>query len=213
MSIILDALKKLDRERSGRPDGPPNIGTEILRPDPPLRGKRTPLYFATILLTAVAATAITYAVVVWFGFPSKSGPPPSMSFPAPKQPVKPASPETISTSKSGPPPSMSSPAPKQPVKPASPEAISLPKSGPPASMNSSAPSQQDIPNPPSHEPARASGEEISPESSKIQNPPENKNPATPLGEKKGDRMLSRRRRTLFLETRGKASNLSRADLL
>jgi hypothetical protein len=157
MSIILDALKKLDRERSDRPDGPPNIGTEILRPDPPFRGKRTPLYFATILLTAVAATAITYAVVVWFGFPSKSGPPTSMS----------------------------SPAPKQPVKPASPEAISPPKSGPPASVNSSAPSQQVIPDPPSHEPARASGEEIRPESSKIQNPPENKDPATPLGEKKG----------------------------
>jgi hypothetical protein len=185
MSIILDALKKLDRERSNRPDRPPNIGTEILRPDPPFRGKRTPLYFATILLTAVAATAITYAVVVWFGFPSKSGPPTSMSSPAPKQPVKPASPEAISPPKSGPPASMSSPAPKQPVKPASPEAISPPKSGPPASMNSSAPGQQVIPDPPSHEPARASGEEISPESSKIQNPPENKDPATPLGEKKG----------------------------
>ena len=156
MSIILDALKKLDRERSGRPDGPPNIDTEILRPDPPLRRKKNQLYFATIFLTAVAATAITYAVVVWFGSPPKPLPPASMT----------------------------SPARKQPVEPTPPEATPAPKSGPPASMDSSAPKQPVIPDPPSQEPARASGQETSQEPSKIKNFPENKGSGTPLGEKK-----------------------------
>jgi len=41
-----------------------------------------------------------------------------------------------------------------------------------------------IPDPPSQEPARASGQETSQGSSKIQSPPESKAPATPSGEKK-----------------------------
>ena len=212
MSIILDALKKLDRESAGRRDGPPNIDTEILRPGPPPRGKRTPVYFATIFLTAVAATAITYGVVVWFGFPSKSGPPASMSSSAPQQTISPASPEMSSPPKSPPsasvsspasqqqlqpappkanpppkslpPASMSTPPPKQPTEPAPPEASPQPKSGPPASIDASAPSQQVIPDPPSQEPARASGQETSPESPKIQSPPETRAPATPQGGKK-----------------------------
>jgi len=51
-------------------------------------------------------------------------------------------------------------------------------------MDSSTPKQQVIPDPPPQEPARASGQETSPEPPKIQNPPEKKDPATPLGEKK-----------------------------
>ncbi len=156
MSIILDALKKLDRERSCPPDGPPDIDIEILRSDPPPREKRIPLYFATVFLTAIAAVAITYAVVVWFGLPLKSRPPVSVNSPSPKQQVKPAFPEATSTQ----------------------------KPRPPSSVSSSAPSQEVIPAPPSHEPARASGEETSSEPSKIQSPPEKKDPATSLGEKK-----------------------------
>jgi len=213
MSIILDALKKLDRERSGRPDGPPNIDTEILRPDSHPRRKKNQLYLAAIFLTAVVAAAITYAVVVWFGFPSKSGPPASMTSSVPKQPVNPVLPEASSPPKPGPSASVTPPAPKQQVKPAPPEASpspksdppasvsssassqpveptppetsSPPKSDPPASVSSSASSQPAIPDPPSHEPARASGEETRKEPSKIQGPPENKDPATSLGEKKG----------------------------
>jgi hypothetical protein len=65
-------------------------------------------------------------------------------------------------------------------------------------MNSSAPSQQVIPAPPSHEAARASGEETSQESSKIQNPPENKDPATPPGEKKeGQNVISEKTDTVL----------------
>jgi general secretion pathway protein B len=89
MSVILDALKKLDREKSFRRNGTANIAVEILRPDLPHSGKRIPLYFVIITLTAVAAAAITYAVVD-LGFLSKSSPPAPMNPPAPSQQVAPA---------------------------------------------------------------------------------------------------------------------------
>ncbi len=60
MSVILDALKKLDREKSFRKSMTANIAVEILRPDLPRLGKRFPHYFATIFLTAMAAAVITY---------------------------------------------------------------------------------------------------------------------------------------------------------
>lgn len=63
MSLILDALKKLDREKSFRRNGAVNIAAEILRPDLPRHGKRMWIYFNAILLTAVATAAITYAVI------------------------------------------------------------------------------------------------------------------------------------------------------
>ena len=176
MSLILDALKKLDRERLWRPNGPPNIDIEILRPDPPLRRKRIQLYFAAIFLTAVATTAITYAVVVRFGFPSKSLPPAPVNSPTPSQQVTPAPREANSPS----------------------------KSLPPASMNSAVPSPQVMPAPLSHEPARASREETSQESPTIQNPPENKNPVTFLGEtKKGENVISEEA-DIALENKGKS---------
>lgn len=86
MSVILDALKKLDREKSFPRDGTANIAVEILRPDLPHSGKRIPLYFVIVTLTAVATAAITYAVVE-FGFLSKSSPPAPMNSPAPSQQV------------------------------------------------------------------------------------------------------------------------------
>jgi general secretion pathway protein B len=69
MSLILDALKKLDREKSARRNGTVNIATEILRPDQLRPAKRVRLYFVVIFLTAVATAAITYALI------SKSSPP------------------------------------------------------------------------------------------------------------------------------------------
>jgi general secretion pathway protein B len=69
MSVILDALRKLDREKSSRRNGAVNIAAEILRPDQPRPGKRMRIYFTAIFLTAVAAAAITYAVI------SKTPPP------------------------------------------------------------------------------------------------------------------------------------------
>jgi general secretion pathway protein B len=87
MSLILEALKKLDREKSSRRTGTANISVEILRPDLPSSGKRIPLYFAAISLTAVVAAAITYGVVTRFGILSKSSPPASVGASAPSQQV------------------------------------------------------------------------------------------------------------------------------
>jgi len=71
MSLILDALKKLDREKSSRRNGTANIAAEILRPSTSRSGKRILLNFTAISLTAIAAAAITYAAMVGFGFLSK----------------------------------------------------------------------------------------------------------------------------------------------
>ena len=87
MSVILDALRKLDREKSTRRSGAANIAVEILRPDLPHPGKRIPRYVAIAFLTAVATAAITYGVMVKGGFLSKSSPPVAMNPPAPNQEV------------------------------------------------------------------------------------------------------------------------------
>ena len=69
MSLILDALRKLDREKSSRRNGTANIAAEILRPDLPPRRTRMLVYITALLFTAVATAAITYAVI------SKTPPP------------------------------------------------------------------------------------------------------------------------------------------
>jgi general secretion pathway protein B len=92
MSLILDALKKLDREKSSRRNGTANIAVEILRDDLPRPGKRIPVYFVAVSLTAVATAAITYAVMMEFGFLSKSSPPAPVNPPAPSQQVAPLPP-------------------------------------------------------------------------------------------------------------------------
>ena len=81
MSLILDALKKLNREKSSHRDGTANIAVEILRPDPPRPRKKMLWYFAAISITAVATACITYAVIAGFGIMSKSSPPATVSPP------------------------------------------------------------------------------------------------------------------------------------
>lgn len=90
MSVILDALKKLDREKSSRRSGTANIAVEILRPDLPRSGKRGPLYVAIAFLTAIVTAAITYGVMVQGGRLSKSSPPLAISPPVPNQEAAPA---------------------------------------------------------------------------------------------------------------------------
>jgi hypothetical protein len=77
MSLILDALRKLDREKSPlrKPTG--EITTEILRTDSPRPRKRSGFYFASIGFTAIAAAAVTYAAMVGLGFFPKSSSAPS----------------------------------------------------------------------------------------------------------------------------------------
>lgn len=90
MSVILDALRKLDREKSSRRNGTGHIAVEILRPDLPRSGKKIPVYIITVSLTAIAAVAITYALMSELGFLSKSSPPVPVSLLAPSQRAAPA---------------------------------------------------------------------------------------------------------------------------
>lgn len=90
MSVILDALRKLDREKSSRRNGAGHIAVEILRPDLPRPAKKAPLYIVTVSLTAIAAAALTYALMSELGFLSKSSLPVPVSLPSPSQQAAPA---------------------------------------------------------------------------------------------------------------------------
>jgi general secretion pathway protein B len=83
MSVILDALKKLDREKSSRRSGTADIAVEILRPDLPRPMKRAPLYVAIAFFIAIVTAAVTYGVMVKGGPPSKPSPPLAMNPPVP----------------------------------------------------------------------------------------------------------------------------------
>ncbi len=85
MSVILDALRKLDREKSSRRNGTANIAVEILRPGSSRPGKKVALYITTVSLTAIAAAVVTYVLKSQPGFLSKSSPPFPVSLPAPSQ--------------------------------------------------------------------------------------------------------------------------------
>ncbi len=85
MSVILDALKKLDREKSSRRSGTANIAVEILSPDLPRPRKRIPLYVAIAFLISIATAAITYSVMVKGGFLLKSPPPAAIDPTEPNQ--------------------------------------------------------------------------------------------------------------------------------
>ena len=204
MSLILDALKKLDREKSSGRSRPGNLALEILKPDLPLPQKRIPLYLAAFSITAVAAAAITYAVIAGFGFLSKSSIPATANLPQPSQqvasafpdssppskspppaPVKPpvsspqitpVPPESISSSKSLPATPPIPPTPSQPMATAFPESLSPSKSVLPAPANPPVSGPQVTPASLPREPVRDAREEISRVSPKIQDPAEGKPP-------------------------------------
>lgn len=161
MSVILDALKKLDREKLSRRGGMANIAVEILRPDPHRPVKRNSLYFAVISLTVVATVAITYIAMVKFDFVSKSSLPPP-----------------------GHPPRLSERVASAPV-----EFGSLSKSLPPAPVSPPASSQQIPPTPLSTEPVRDARDEISRIPLKRQRPDENKSPAISAEDKKASQSV------------------------
>ncbi len=85
MSLILDALKKLDREKASRRKGMPDLAAEILRTDPAQPRKRVPMYLLAVFFTALATAGITYAIIVKPGFLPKSPPPSAGIPPAPGQ--------------------------------------------------------------------------------------------------------------------------------
>jgi hypothetical protein len=90
MSVILDALRKLDREKSSRRSGTAPIAVEILRPDLSHPWEKIPVVLAAVCLTAIAAAAITYVLVSAPGFPSKSSPPVPVSLSPSSQQATPA---------------------------------------------------------------------------------------------------------------------------
>ncbi len=146
MSVILDALKKLDREKAFRKNTIGNIAVEILRPDLPRPGKRIGLYFATVSLTAIATLAITYTVMEKSGFLSKSSPPAALILSEPSREAAPVLMEPGALSK------LQSPAP----------------------VNPPAPTQQAGPASLSREPVRDARDEMSRVAPKIQNPAESR---------------------------------------
>jgi general secretion pathway protein B len=89
MSVILDALRRLDREKSSRRGGAANIAVEMLRPDRSRGRKKIALSAAAVSLTAVAA-AITYVLMSEPGSPPKPSPAVSASHPAPIEESAPA---------------------------------------------------------------------------------------------------------------------------
>jgi general secretion pathway protein B len=63
MSVILDALRRLDREKSSRRGGTANIAVEMLRPDQSGPRKKIALYAIPVCLTAIAAAGVTYVLM------------------------------------------------------------------------------------------------------------------------------------------------------
>ncbi len=94
MSVILDALRKLDREKLFRKRGTANIAVEILRPNLTHPGKRIPVSLVAVIVVAVVAVAITYGVMLKFGPQSKSSLPATKTVPTPSQQATPVSPKS-----------------------------------------------------------------------------------------------------------------------
>jgi general secretion pathway protein B len=163
MSVILDALRKLDREKAARRAGTANIAAEILRPGLPRAARRLPLYLAIVALTAVAAAVITYGVVEYkfkpSGISDKASPLPPVS-------AKSLSPEPVN------PPAVAPPAQPEPLnsgKPAAPTAVRAPSPPPPAKQVEPAASM-----PPPPQPVHEARDETKRVPPKVESPPESR---------------------------------------
>jgi general secretion pathway protein B len=179
MSLILDALKKLDREKSSRRNGTSNIAVEILRPDPTRPAKGIPLYILAIALTAVVASAITYMVVKSY-FTSK---PLSSAALNPPTKIQESSPGPRYSAPAGLPEVAQSPAPSQTERPSSPKADSRMTLSPPPAVSPPTPSPQVVPAPVSHEPILETRDELNRLPPKSDTPVERKTTPTFSGEK------------------------------
>lgn len=117
MSVILDVLRKLEREKSSRRSTAANIALDILKPDPPRSEKRNPLLFTAIGATALATAAITYALV-GFGLLTTPPSPEPANPPATSRTIAAAPPDTGVPSESPLPPAKPLPAASQKTTPA-----------------------------------------------------------------------------------------------
>ena len=91
MSVILDALRRLDREKSSRRGGTANIAVEMLRPDDQSGPrKKIALYAIPVCLTAIAAAGVTYVLMSEPVPLPRPLPPVPVSHPAPVEESAPA---------------------------------------------------------------------------------------------------------------------------
>jgi len=145
MSEILDALKKLDREKAVRRNSTADIAVEILAPGLPRPGKRLRRHIAIVCFTAVVAAAITYAVVAMLRVPPESAPPAASNPPVPAQQAPSAVREPAVPATSDPSAVIHRSVPKQQPAPREPESLS--ESPSPAPGSSAPPVQQVAPAP------------------------------------------------------------------
>ena len=151
MSLILDALKKLDREKLSRRDRPANIAVEILRPPLSHPERKRQIYVVAIFLTAVVTAAITYALIAGFGFLSKSSAPQPVNPPASREQAGPVPLEVSTLPKPLPRAPTNPPVSSKQVAPAPPEVSPLPQPAPTAVTKVTVPSPQVAPPPPEAE--------------------------------------------------------------
>jgi general secretion pathway protein B len=191
MSEILDALKKLDREKAARRNGTADIAVEILTPRLPRPGKRLRRYIAIVCFTAIVAAAITYAVVATLRVSPESAPPARVTPPAPAQQVPPVSTEPAVPSKSTPsavihrpvPAQQTAPAPREPEVPS--ESPSPARVSPPPSVQQATPAPVEPAVPPKSMPPApmtppAAQVETSPVPAKVQKPAERETSPTAI---------------------------------
>ena len=179
MSLILDALKKLDRDKSSRRNGTSNIAVEILRPGTTRPARGIPIYILAVALTAVVTSAITYTVVKSY-FSSK--PLPSAALNPPTK-IQEPSPGPRYSAPAGLPEVAQSPAPSQNERPSSPNADSRMTPSSPPAVSPPASSPQVVPAPVSHEPIQETRDEINRVPPKSETRAESKTPPTLTGEK------------------------------
>jgi general secretion pathway protein B len=147
MSEILDALKKLDREKAARRNGTADIAVEILAPGLPRSGKKLRRHIAIVCFTAVVAAAITYAVVMTLRVSPEPAPPARIDPPASAQQAPSAVREPAPPTKSDPSAVIHRSVPKQQPAPAPREPESSSESPSPAPVSSPPPVQQVAPAP------------------------------------------------------------------
>jgi len=176
MSVILDALKKLDRERLSRRNKPPNIAVEILRADLRHPRKRNALYFVAI---SIATAAITYVALMQFGLLLKPSPPAPVDSPASNRKASSAPAGVGSLQESSLPAVVNPPSTAKQASHA-PMGSGLSTSSPPADVSPPTTSQ-------SPEQVRGSRSETTRAAPRIESDVENKPPSVSVGDRKTSR--------------------------
>jgi Type II secretion system protein B len=132
MSLILDALRKLDRQRSLNRKGTVDLAASILSPDASPPPKKLRFYLAAVALTAVVTASITYLAVGGFGSRGKSPSVSSAKFPPSGEQVASSAPKPEPYLKISPPAAEKPSLARSEVPPAAPEPGKRAKSSPPS---------------------------------------------------------------------------------